>query len=263
MTLLKAIQNITSPEQRSWMDEIDSCLYPEFNVVWHQIEAGNIENLLHQIQDETLQFLVCNLSALPINLPDKVKIVALSHRISNTEQIWCDPESIDMTMDFRMKENTSLYVEDIRQQYQILSLRPDLQLVISKDDAKAFISKDQPTDPSWVKIPLNPKEFVPAAGNGVVAIVAHQEDTASIQKLKKVHHSETALLTNIERKVLKLNTSEKLEILGVYCLQAADQNYQVFASAICDGQLLKTLISQSTNQGLAEKVLESFYQQIS
>jgi porphobilinogen deaminase len=262
MLNLKALSNIIDPEDKFWLDHIETCFLPNYSVAWNIPDDISLESQMSYIQKEAYHLLVVKLSDLPINLPDKVKIIALSPRKITHEQIWCNPNAIDFEMDYRLKKNTKIYIQDQRQQYQISSLRPDLEIVSSKTDSEAYISSDKELDQNKINITLNPKEFLPVAGSGTLAVVMHEEDTALINLVKKAHHSETAILTNIERKVVKLNRSHELNILGVYCYKAPDQSFHVLASGLANGQLLKTRLSQTTSHGLAEKVLESFYSQI-
>lgn len=262
MPALQAIQNISLSEQQHWIKEIETCLSPEYHVEWNPWGNCDLEVLFSKIQNETCHILVIDLHALPVHLPKQIKIVALSSRTDNQEHIWCHKDQVDITMDFRMKEKTKIFTADTRQKYQILSMRPDLEIVHKEDLADAIISPIILSDPNWSKISLNPKEFIPAPGSGVAAILTHAEDTATIKKLKSLHHKDTAILTNIERKILKLNNHNFIEILGVYCTITSSNHYQVYATAKYGEKVLSTRIFQSTNHGLAEKVLESFYNQI-
>jgi porphobilinogen deaminase len=50
---------------------------------------------------------------------------------------------------------------------------------------------------------LHPSEFTPAGGQGVLAWLCNEDDLTTRRILKNIHHSETAKLTNTERRLQK------------------------------------------------------------
>jgi len=74
--------------------------------------------------------------------------------------------------------------------------------------------------------------------------------------LKKIHHTEVAEVTNIERKVLKLYDGGCHLPLGVYCEKDVNNNFHVWAAKAdtWDGKLKRVQVSSSTTFELAEQV---------
>jgi hydroxymethylbilane synthase len=103
----------------------------------------------------------------------------------------------------------------------------------------------------WLIRPLNAREFVPEAGQGVACLVTATEDLATRRILKKVHNPSVALVTNVERTLKKMFNDTDI---AAYCERDKMGNYHLSAAAIVNGQLRKIRVSQSTTIGLAESV---------
>jgi hydroxymethylbilane synthase len=103
---------------------------------------------------------------------------------------------------------------------------------------------------------LNPREFVPAPAQGVLAWQTHRDDLPTRRILKQLHHPEISAVTNIERRVLQLMDGGCQLPLGVHATRDDAGNYHVFAACEIAGELRQAQISQSTSFGLAEKIVE-------
>jgi hydroxymethylbilane synthase len=106
-------------------------------------------------------------------------------------------------------------------------------------------------------IKLNPKEFVPAPAQGVLAYQTREKDIETRKIVKKLHQAKVSAATNIERKVLNLLGGGCHMPVGVYCEQDKMGNYHVWAAKATtwDSPLKRVRLSSSTSFGLAEEVL--------
>ena len=108
---------------------------------------------------------------------------------------------------------------------------------------------------SWASdYAFNPKEFVPEAGSGVLAYLALSDDIATRRAVKKIHHSEVAEITNIERG-LKQIVGEQGKRVAAYCEKDLQAYYHLWAFR---GDAKRVRVSSSTTFGLAEQAAADF-----
>lgn len=105
-------------------------------------------------------------------------------------------------------------------------------------------------------IRLNPKEFVPAPAQGVLAWQTKADNKPVRKILRKIHDGEVLKCTNVERKVLRLLDGGCHLPLGVYCEQ--DQMGYFHAWGILSGGIEQPLkrvnLSSSTTLNLSEQL---------
>lgn len=106
---------------------------------------------------------------------------------------------------------------------------------------------------------LDPREFVPAPAQGVLAWQVREADKELRKVVLNLHHKSVASCTNIERKVLQLMEGGCQMPLGVYCHRDKDGHYHLWAAMAdhWEGPVRTAQHSSSTSFGLAEKMVES------
>ena len=104
-------------------------------------------------------------------------------------------------------------------------------------------------------VELNPREFVPAPAQGVLAWQTLRDDIPTRTILQKIHHPDISARTNVERRVLQLLDGGCQLPLGVHCELDAAGNYHAFAACFLDGQMRRARLSSSTRAGMAEKLV--------
>ena len=92
--------------------------------------------------------------------------------------------------------------------------------------AKAGVDRLQIDLSEFEVVVLNPKAFVPAPAQGVLALQIREEDTALFDVLQKMNHPDVQRRIAVERKVLNLMQGGCQLPLGVYC----DDNDVVYVS---------------------------------
>jgi len=104
---------------------------------------------------------------------------------------------------------------------------------------------------------LNPKEFVPAPAQGVLAWQTTIDDLETRRILKKLHQPEVSAVTNVERKILKLLGGGCHTPFGAYCERDDLGNFHVYAAKAdtWESNLKTVQLSSSTSHLLAEEVL--------
>lgn len=102
---------------------------------------------------------------------------------------------------------------------------------------------------------FNPRELLPPPGSGVLAHVCCRGDMSVRKALKPIHHPETALLTNVERKILRLLGDARRDSVGAWCERDAAGYYHAWACLLAEpGRVARS--SQSTHYNLAERIVE-------
>ena len=234
--------------------EIEDCLL-----------RGEIDMAVHSMKD------------LPTISPEGLVITAVSYREKPTDSLIISPDCVDESLPLRLKKGAKIGTSSARRKAQLLAVRPDLEMVdirgnvptrLQKLDTPAFdaivlatagLNRLEIDLSNYPRIELNPKEFVPAPAQGVLAWQTCDVDVDTRRLLKKLHVSETSRCTNVERKVLNLLNGGCQMPVGVYCEQDANNNYHVWATkaANWDAPLVRVSISSSTTYGLAEQVVKT------
>ena len=227
---------------------------------------GDIDMAVHSMKD------------LPTSQPDGLVITAVSYRENPADWLLIREEGFDNTQLFRIKNKAIVGTSSARRKAQMLSYRPDVQLKDIRGNvptrirklregqfdaillAAAGISRLEIDLSGLELIKLNPREFVPAPAQGVLAYQTQREDLNVRRILKKIHHPEVSAVTNVERSVLKLLGGGCHMPLGVYCEKDGMGNYHVWAAKAEHWQapVQRVRLSSSTSFKLAEGVLGAF-----
>lgn len=227
---------------------------------------GDIDMAVHSMKD------------MPTTSPEGLVLTAVSYREDPSDWLVLCPDCYVEGNLFKLKEGARVGTSSARRKAQLLSFRPDLELVDIRGNVPTRLNKLKSEDFDAIMLAgagltrldidlsefhvvrLNPKEFVPAPAQGVLAFQTLAEDYDTRRLLKKIHHSEVARCTNIERKVLNLFDGGCHMPLGVYCEQDKLGNYHVWAAkaATWNTPVRYVKVSSSTSYGLAEKVIDAF-----
>ena len=107
-------------------------------------------------------------------------------------------------------------------------------------------------------VKLNPREFVPAPAQAVLALQIRDNDLRMQKAVLPFHHSEVVDCTNIERKILQASGGGCHAPLGAYCERDKMGNYHLFvANAKSVGEPLQRIqLSSATKHNLAEQALD-------
>ncbi len=232
------------------------------------IDSTTFKNLSNLLLGGQIDLAVFPLKNLPPNLPEGIVITAVSGRENGLDWLAISPQSIDNQKLLQLRAGATVAVFSERQRLQFLDFRKDVALKMEEKnwfsvleklkngtfDAAIFPADEGLELSSFHLIKLNPQEFLPEPGQGVLAFLANAQDLPTRRILKKIHHPEVSALTNVERGVLKIFTEKEKTLLGVYCERDNSGNFHAFAATKIGESLRQTRVSQSTNFGLAEKI---------
>lgn len=223
---------------------------------------GDIDMAVHSMKD------------LPTTAPEGLVTTAVSYREDPADWLVIRKDAVDTNQVFKLKENPIVGTSSARRKAQMRDFRPDVTLKDIRGNVPTRLEKLRQGDfdaillaaaglnrleldlSDFEIIKMNPKEFVPAPAQGVLAYQTNKNDIATRTILKQLHHSDVSAVTNVERMVLKLADGGCHMPLGVYCMQDVNHHFHVWAAKAdtADGEVKRVRMSQSTKAGLAEAV---------
>lgn len=232
-----------------------------------------------EIEDHLLasevDFAVHSLKDLPTEQPEGLTLAALSYRADVRDLIIIHKDKAVPGKPFQLADGATIGTSSARRKAQLKDLHPGLVTVDIRGNVPTRLDKARSGEldavmlaaaglerleidlSDMVVIRPSPKEFVPAPGQGVMAIQTRKEDIPLRKKLAPLHDLVVGECTNVEREVLSLMEGGCSMPLGVYCEQDAQANYHVWAAyaETADSPVKRTQVSQSTRAGLAEAIV--------
>jgi hydroxymethylbilane synthase len=167
--------------------------------------------------------------------PEGLVIAAVSEREDPVELLLISKENVDSSQVWDLKVNSSIGTSSARRKSVVVSNRNDLtikelrgnvptriqKLREGKYDAiilaKAGVSRLEIDLSEFHVVELDPKTFVPAPAQGVLALQIREEDNELWKEIQKLNHPQVEMQIAIERKVLNLMQGGCQLPLGVYC----------------------------------------------
>lgn len=218
---------------------------------------------------------VHSMKDLPTTSPPGLAITAVSYREDPADWLIIRQDVADKQMLLNLKEGAIVGTSSARRKAQLLHYRPDIQLLDIRGNvptrlnklrqgtfdaimlAGAGVSRLSIDLSEFTVIKFDPKEFVPAPSQGVLAFQVREDDKALRRKLRPLHQQAVADCTNVERRVLQLMEGGCQMPLGVYCEKDLHGNYHLWAALASSAEApLKTInISSSTRFELAEQAV--------
>jgi len=231
-----------------------------------------------EIEDELLEgnvdFAVHSLKDMPTSQPDGLVLAALLKRADPADWLIVNKSSLDKDQGLSLKTNPLIGTSSARRKAQIVGFRPDAVIQDIRGNvptrlrklregqfdaillAAAGLTRLDLDLSDFHVIKFNPREFVPAPGQGVVAIQCRTEDLTVRRILKNLHQPQVGRCSNVERGVLKMMDGGCQLPLGVHCQYDINNNYHVHAafSESWNSPLKFAQVSSSTTDGLAQQV---------
>lgn len=172
---------------------------------------------------------------LTTDFPEGLTIAAVSDREDPSELLLIRRESVDDKQKFFLKQNAIVGTSSARRKSQLLTWRNDIKLDDLRGNVPTRIQKlrDKKYDAiliaqagvSRLRINLDefhcerldPREFIPAPSQGVLALQIRKKDKELFDILQKLNNKEVQTTTTVERKILNLFDGGCQLPLGVYC----------------------------------------------
>ncbi len=226
--------------------------------------AGTIDLAVHSMKD------------LPTQSPEGLKITAVSYRENPSDWLFIRKDKVDNSRILKLCDKAVVGTSSARRKAQMLSFRNDISIKDIRGNVPTRLDKLRSGDfdaillaaagvsrleldlSDFEVVKLNPREFVPAPAQGVLAYQVREEDIEIRRILKNIHNSNVSKVTNVERKVLQLADGGCQMPLGAYCEQDQLGHFHLWiAKAETWNAPVKTVrLSQSTSHQLAEAAFE-------
>lgn len=167
--------------------------------------------------------------------PEGLIIAAVSEREDPSELLLISKENVDKSMVWDLKPNSSIGTSSARRKSIVISKRNDLKIKELRGNvptriqklreghydaillAKAGVSRLEIDLSEFHVVQMDPKSFVPAPAQGVLALQIREDDKELWSEIEKLNHAEVENQIGIERKVLNLMQGGCQLPLGVYC----------------------------------------------
>ena len=237
------------------------------------------KELEEALLQETVDIAVHSLKDLPTTSPDGLCIAAIPDRADPADCLIIAEQGLNPAASLNLRLSATVGTSSIRRKKQFEQLRPDCVLKDLRGNVPTRIEKlkdgrydaiilaaagmkrlDLPMNDVTV-IPLNPMEFVPAPGQGAIAVQCRRSDMQIRRILKQIHNPGISACTNVERGVLRAMDGGCHLPLGVYCQRDANGHYHVRVSYIQE-HAFYTNYSVSTSFGLVDRIVNELKQQL-
>ncbi|TND10476.1 MAG: porphobilinogen deaminase [Bacteroidetes bacterium] len=213
---------------------------------------------------------------LPTESPEGLLIAAVSYREDPSELILVRKESFDPKMKFGFRKNAVIGTSSARRKSLLLAFRSDIEIKDLRGNVPTRIQKLRDGEYDAIllaaagverlKLDLSdfhvekpdPREFVPAPAQGVLALQTRADDAELINALQAIHHADVAACISIERKVLNLFEGGCHLPLGCYCIRDDEDYFQVWATKADAWDKAPRLVYMKTKrtEDAAERIVE-------
>ncbi|MCX6290993.1 MAG: hydroxymethylbilane synthase [Bacteroidetes bacterium] len=214
---------------------------------------------------------------LPTEMHPDLIIAAVSDREDPSELLIIRKEAVDVKQKFSLKRNAIVGTSSARRKSQLLAFRKDVELKDLRGNVPTRIKKIRDGMYDAILIAsagverleldisdfnvekLDPKEFLPAPAQGVLAIQVRRDAPELFKKLQGIMHNEQVSQTiAIERKVLNIFQGGCHAPVGVYAEYDEEQGlYRVRASKAdtWDEIPVSVYLESKKPDGVAEKIV--------
>ncbi|MDH3243209.1 MAG: hydroxymethylbilane synthase [Saprospiraceae bacterium] len=234
------------------------------------------KELEEALLDCHIDLAVHSLKDLPTEALDQLVIAGLSQRTNPADWLLIHPQAVQKSEVLNLKPGASVGTSSLRRKSQLSAVRADLQLDDLRGNVPTRVQKLHEGQVDGIVlaaaglkrlnmdlsefhiVKLNPREFVPAAGQGVLAYQTRKDDLPLRTTIKRLHHSNVARIVNVERKILKLMEGGCHLPLGAYCEQDKMGYFHVWASFAesLEKPLVRAQVSYNTTDQLAEAIID-------
>jgi len=229
-----------------------------------QLLNGDIDMAVHSMKD------------LPTASPEGLVVTAVSYRENPADSLIINQAAFVENIPMNLPKGATVGTSSARRKAQLLHFRPDLNIKdirgnvdtrlrkLKEEDFDAIVlaaagfSRLELDMSDFKVVTFNPKEFVPAPAQGVLAFQTRANDIGTRRVLKHIHNTAVAACTNVERKALSLIEGGCHTPVGIYCERDRNNYYHVWAAMAetWDSPVRRVQISSSTTHNLAESIVE-------
>ncbi|WP_236978737.1 hydroxymethylbilane synthase [Membranihabitans maritimus] len=196
---------------------------------------------------EEIDVAVHSLKDLPTESPEGLVIAGLSSRANPADLLLIREDSYDEQQPFKLKKGSIVGTSSQRRKSLVRYFRPDISLKDIRGNVPTRIQKLKDGNFDAIVIAkagvdrinarieglhsrvLNPKEFISAPGQGVIAFQTREGEIDIRKMLGRLSDKNLVDTVNVERKVLKLLEGGCHMPIGVYCEKDDLGNFHVWS----------------------------------
>ncbi len=203
-----------------------------------------------KLLDSSIDMAVHSLKDMPTELPEGLALSAITKREDPADAL-LSKNNLDIS---ELPEGSIILTSSLRRKSQLLSLRPDLQIADIRGNIETRIMKYRQSNAqgmilataglkrleldSVISHRLTPELFIPACGQGALAIETREGDSEIIELLSPLNDRETEIAITAERTFLAAMGGGCQVPMGAYC-KVENDKLQIYAfSGEMDGSLL-------------------------
>lgn len=194
--------------------------------------------------DKSVDLAVHSHKDLETSQPEGLVIACVSEREDPADLLLVAKTSVDMEQSWNLKLNAVVGTSSARRKSQVVRFRDDVEIKDLRGNVPTRIQKLREGQYDGILLAkagvdrlnidlsefhvfvMDPKEFVPAPAQGVLALQIREEDTVLFDLLQKMNHPEVQRRIAVERKVLNLMQGGCQLPLGVFC----DEDETIYVS---------------------------------
>lgn len=219
---------------------------------------------------------------LETDQPEGLIISAVSYRENPADVLLINKNVVDQSQKFGLKTNAIVGTSSARRKNQMQFFRPDVELKDLRGNVPTRVNKlrDENYDAiilahaginrlelnlsDFEVVELSPKEFVPAAAQGVLAFQTRVNDTETNAIITKLNDAKVAECIQVERTILNQLEGGCQLPLGAYC-ERSEEGVKLWVSQAEKWEdTPNRLYREATStEGLATEILEELKKKVS
>lgn len=231
--------------------------------------AGTIDIAVHSHKD------------MPTAMTPGLCIAGVSHREDPSELLLIRKEVANHRLPYALPEGAKVGTSSARRYVQLMQERPDIDCTDIRGNVPTRIQKlrDGLYDAILIAfagvhrlqlalddltvIKINPKQFIPAPAQGVLAYQCREDDAEMRRIIAKLHHQDVLQAIQVERRVMQLFNGGCHMPLGVYCEQQDNMWHAWAVRAEDRNQEVRRLYMQHTDpEILAQQIFKQLQQDL-
>jgi hydroxymethylbilane synthase len=221
----------------------------EWNTAFDKLEGKGFftKELEEALLKKEIDLAVHSHKDLPTESPDGLMIGAVSDREDPSELLLIRKENVDDKQRFNLKSGAKVGTSSARRKSQLTAFRPDVTIEDLRGNVPTRINKLREGQYDAIMLAaagierlgldlsdlhvekLDPKEFIPAPAQGVLAWQIRDNDSAIESVIDKLNNEDVQMQINVERRILNLFDGGCQLPLGAYCeSEISDQDRLIF-----------------------------------
>lgn len=209
----------------------------QWNTSFDKLEGKGFftKELEEELLNKTIDLAVHSHKDLPTESPEGLLIAGVSRREDPSDMLIMNDKTADSSMKFGIKKGALVGTSSARRKSQLLAFRPDLKIEDLRGNVPTRVNKLREGQYDAILIAtagierleieldeftvekLDPKEFVPAPAQGVLAWQTREDDDELLNIIDEINDLDVLIQINIERQLLNMFDGGCHLPFGAYC----------------------------------------------